>query len=119
MAIVKVACVVVMACMVVVALAPFHAEAAITCNQVRGSLAPCINYLRNGGAVPGNCCNGVRSLSNMAKTTPDRQNACRCLQSAASSMPGIKPILAAGLPGKCSVNIPYKISPSTECSKVN
>ncbi|GJW14584.1 non-specific lipid-transfer protein-like protein [Tanacetum coccineum] len=30
---------------------------------------------------------------------------------------GVKPALASSLPGKCGVSIPYKISPSTDCSK--
>ncbi|PON92740.1 Lipid transfer protein/Par allergen [Trema orientale] len=35
--------------------------------------------------------------------------------SAASSIKGINFSLAAGLPGKCGVSVPYKISPSTKC----
>ncbi|KAL5740227.1 hypothetical protein ACOSP7_029101 [Xanthoceras sorbifolium] len=103
------------ACMLVVS--PM-AQAAITCGQVTSNLAPCIQYLRSGGAVPAPCCNGVRALNNAASTTPDRQQACKCLQSAAKSIPGINPNLASGLPGKCGVNIPYKISTSTNCAQV-
>ncbi|XP_059668133.1 non-specific lipid-transfer protein 1-like [Cornus florida] len=117
MAMLKVACVV-LVCMVVVALAPPLAEAAVTCGTVQSAVAPCIGYLRNGGVVPANCCNGIRSLNNAAKTTPDRQTACRCLQSASGKITGLKPALASGLPGKCGVSVPYKISPSTDCSKV-
>ncbi|MBN7124836.1 hypothetical protein BSU01_24585 [Erwinia billingiae] len=94
-----------------------HAEA-ITCGQVTSSLTPCIAYLRSGGALPPACCSGVKSLNGAAKTTPDRQTACKCIKSAASSISGINFALAAGLPGKCGVNIPYKISPSTDCSTV-
>ncbi|KAA8517650.1 hypothetical protein F0562_015124 [Nyssa sinensis] len=111
----KVACVVFM-CMLVTA--P-HAQAAITCGTVATSLAPCLGYLKNGGAVPVNCCNGVRGLNNAAKTAADRQTACNCLKSAAGSISGVNLANAANLPGKCGVNIPYKISPSTDCSKVH
>ena len=93
------------------------ANAAITCGQVSSSVAPCINYLRTGGTVPPACCNGIRSLNSAAKTTADRQAACKCLQSAAGSIKGINLNLAAGLPGKCGVNVPYKISPSTNCNR--
>ncbi|PON92743.1 Lipid transfer protein/Par allergen [Trema orientale] len=91
---------------------------ALTCGQVSSSIGPCLNYLKTGGAVPTACCNGIRSLSSAAKTKADRQAACRCLQSAAGSVKGLNPSLVAGLPGKCGVNVPYKISPSTNCNSV-
>ncbi|XP_060202631.1 non-specific lipid-transfer protein 1-like [Lycium barbarum] len=108
----KIACFIVL-CIVVVA--P-HAEA-LTCGQVTSSLAPCIPYLRNAGPM-GGCCGGVKNLANAARTTPDRQTACNCLKSAAGAISGINYSKAAGLPGVCGVNIPYKISPSTDCSTV-
>nr|AEC04836.1 lipid transfer protein [Dimocarpus longan] len=114
MAALKLVCALV-ACMLVVS--PV-AQAAITCGQVTSSVAPCIQYLRSGGSVPPPCCNGIKSLNNAARTTPDRQQACRCLQNAAKAIPGINTNLAAGLPGKCGVNIPYKISTSTNCASV-
>ena len=107
-------CVVLVACMLVAA--PY--TEAITCGQVASSLAPCVGYLSKGGDVPPACCSGVKSLNSAAQTTPDRQAACGCLKSAYSSNSGINPANAASLPGKCGVNIPYKISPSTDCSKV-
>ncbi|XVE84342.1 hypothetical protein DITRI_Ditri17bG0004900 [Diplodiscus trichospermus] len=112
----KLACVMVL-CLVVGA--PL-AQGAITCGQVTSSLAPCIPYLKgNGaGAVPGGCCNGIKALNSAAQTTPDRQAACNCLKSAAGSISGINLGLASGLPGKCGVSIPYKISPSTDCKSV-
>ncbi|XWS13056.1 hypothetical protein CRYUN_Cryun36dG0004600 [Craigia yunnanensis] len=111
----KLACVVVL-CLVVGA--PL-AQGTITCGQVTSNLAPCIGYLRgSSAAVPGNCCNGIRSLNSAAQTTPDRQAACNCLKSAAGSISGINFGLASGLPGKCGVSIPYKISPSTDCKSV-
>ncbi|KAF7143614.1 hypothetical protein RHSIM_Rhsim05G0230200 [Rhododendron simsii] len=111
---VKLACVVLM-CMVVTA--P-HAQAAVTCGTVLTSLQPCLGYLRSGGAVPLPCCNGVKSLYSAAKTTADRQTACNCLKSASGQVGGINPGYASSLPKSCGVNIPYKISPSTDCAKV-
>ncbi|XP_010253094.1 PREDICTED: non-specific lipid-transfer protein 1-like [Nelumbo nucifera] len=113
--VVKVACLVVA---VMVIAAPHQEVAAITCGQVVSSIAPCLNYLQKGGAVPPACCSGVKSLNSAAKTTPDRQTACNCLKSAAVSNPSIQAGLASSLPAKCGVNVPYKISPSTDCSKV-
>ncbi|KDP22770.1 hypothetical protein JCGZ_00357 [Jatropha curcas] len=93
---------------------------AITCGQVTSALAPCITYLRTRGAKtpPPNCCNGVRSINSAAKSTPDRQQACQCLKQAAGSVSGIIPGNAEALPGACKVNIPYKISLSTNCNNV-
>ncbi|KAJ0798613.1 putative plant non-specific lipid-transfer protein/Par allergen [Helianthus annuus] len=103
---------VVVTCMVVAA--PY-AEA-ISCGQVTSKLVSCYGYLTKGGVVPPNCCSGVKGLNSLAKTTADRQAICNCLKSAASS--NINAGNAASLPGKCGVNIPYKISPSTDCTKV-
>ena len=116
MANLKLACVLFL-CMIVVA-API-AQATITCTQVSKSLTPCLTYLKsNGGSPPpGTCCQGVRNLNGMAKTTPDRQAACKCLKTTATEISGLNPTLAANLPKNCGVNVPYKISTSTDCSK--
>ena len=93
---------------------------AITCGQVTSSLSSCINYVSGKvPAVPPPCCSGVKSLNAAAKTTPDRRTVCNCLKTLTGSIRGINYGLAAGLPGKCGVSIPYKISPSTDCSKIN
>ncbi|KFK27462.1 hypothetical protein AALP_AA8G386200 [Arabis alpina] len=102
-------------CLVLTVCIVASVDAAITCGTVASSLAPCANYLTKGGAVPVPCCVGVKKLNGMAQTTPDRQQACRCLQSAAKS---VNPSLASGLPGKCGVSIPYPISTSTNCNTI-
>ncbi|XP_030519854.1 non-specific lipid-transfer protein 1-like [Rhodamnia argentea] len=114
-ALLKLACVL-LACMVAAAPA---ARAAVTCGQVTGAMTPCIPYARSGaGPVPATCCNGIRSLNSAARTTPDRQAACKCLKSVSGSISGLNYGVVAGLPGKCGVSIPYKISPSTNCDSV-
>uniref|UniRef100_A0A2P2IXW2 Non-specific lipid-transfer protein n=1 Tax=Rhizophora mucronata TaxID=61149 RepID=A0A2P2IXW2_RHIMU len=92
-------------------------QGGITCGTVASALRPCVPYLTGSGPL-GTCCGGVRSLNAAAKTTADRQAACNCLKQAAGGYPGIKPNLASGLPGVCKVNIPYKISTSTNCATV-
>ena len=109
----KVACFVVL-CMVVVA--P-HAEA-LGCGQVQSNLVPCLPYLQGSGPL-GGCCGGIKALLGAAKTPADRKAACACIKSAASSIKGIDEGKAAGLPGACGVNIPYKISPNIDCSTVH
>ncbi|XP_062094678.1 non-specific lipid-transfer protein 1-like [Humulus lupulus] len=91
---------------------------ALTCGQIQGSLAPCLTYLKSGGAPATGCCKGIKDLVAMAKTTADRKSACNCLKNAASKVPGINPTFASALPSKCGANIPYKISTSTNCNSV-
>ncbi|KAK9124722.1 hypothetical protein Sjap_014324 [Stephania japonica] len=100
----------------VVLLAP-AAEAAVTCGQVVSALTPCLNYLRNGGNVPQPCCSGVQSLFRAATNTADRQAACKCIKQAAAGVSGINPANAAALPVKCSISLPYPISPNVDCDK--
>ncbi|PNX68834.1 non-specific lipid-transfer protein, partial [Trifolium pratense] len=91
-------------------------EAAISCGIVTSAVAPCIAYVRGGPGPSEACCAGVKRLNGAATTTPDRQAACNCLKNAAGAIPGLNNNLAAGLPGKCGVNIPYKISTTTNCA---
>ncbi|CAJ2655504.1 unnamed protein product [Trifolium pratense] len=116
MANMKVACVVLVMCMVI-AFAPM-AEAAISCGAVNGALAPCIVYLRGGRGPSPACCAGVRRLKAAATTTPARQAACNCLKSAARGISGLNNNNAGALPGRCGVSIPYKISTSTNCATI-
>lgn len=92
------------------------AESAVTCELVVTSLSPCTSFLTNGGDVPKKCCDGVKTLNEDANTTADRQMACRCMEEAASLVPGISNEYASSLPEKCNVQIPYPISPSFNCS---
>lgn len=107
------------AILVVIATMPYMGEAAPSCSEVTRSLLPCANYLMNTGPLTAECCGGVTSLNNAARTTPDRQAVCSCLKQAAAGFSGINPTNAETLPKKCGVNIPYKISTSTNCANVH
>ncbi|XP_047308937.1 non-specific lipid-transfer protein 1-like [Impatiens glandulifera] len=95
-------------------------EASLGCGDVINALMPCYGYMRSYGntAVPAACCNGIRGLNDAARTTPDRQTACTCLKQIASNAPSGSVALAASLPQKCGISIPYKIDPRTDCSRV-
>ncbi|KAI5429160.1 hypothetical protein KIW84_033957 [Lathyrus oleraceus] len=81
------------------------ANAALSCGQIQLSITPCIGYLRSPTpTVPAPCCNGVRNLNNLAKTTPDRQGACRCLKFTATRFPGLNLPALAALPTNCGVS---------------
>ncbi|KAK7294858.1 hypothetical protein RJT34_17755 [Clitoria ternatea] len=114
--VVKVACMA-MVCMVLATIPLAHG--ALPCGQVQYSVASCFGYLRgSGGPIPRACCNGIKTLNSEAKTTPDRQGVCTCLKSVVSRFPGLNPAKLAALPADCGVNLPYKVSPSIDCSTV-
>ncbi|XP_031396992.1 non-specific lipid-transfer protein 1-like [Punica granatum] len=96
------------------------AESTITCGQVTQSASPCVPYAQGAGVAPtAACCSGIQSLNDATKTTPDHQTACKCLKAIAGSISGINYGLSGiKLPGKCGVRVPYKICPSTDCSRV-
>ncbi|XBI24370.1 hypothetical protein VPH35_049484 [Triticum aestivum] len=91
-------------------------DAAISCGQVSPALSPCISYARGNGAnPPAACCSGIRSLAGAARSTTDKQAACKCIKSAAGGLNAGK---AAGIPSKCGVSVPYAISATVDCSKI-
>ncbi|CAL5211160.1 unnamed protein product [Lathyrus oleraceus] len=112
----KLACVVLAMCMLV---APM-AEAAFSCATVMTDLRPCLTYLEaaNNASPSPPCCAGVKNLQAAAPTVADRQAACNCLKSTAGAISNLNANNAAALPGKCGVNIPYKISASTNCNTI-
>ncbi|TLP69860.1 non-specific lipid-transfer protein 1-like [Zingiber officinale] len=102
----------------VLAVAPRTAEA-LACGNVVAYLAPCIPYARGVAKAPTMpCCNGVRNLNAAVKSKADRQMVCTCLKSTVASVSGINFNNVSGIPGKCGVTVPYPISTSVDCSKV-
>jgi hypothetical protein len=94
------------------------ASAAISCRDVTSAISPCLAYAMGRASAPSaGCCSGVKSLSNKASSKADRQAACSCLKSMAGRLGGVSMGNAAGIPGKCGVNIGMPISSSVDCSK--
>jgi len=94
-----------------------HTAEGINCGQVQANFAPCVKFLQSGGPVPVGCCSGVRNTLHNARSTFDRRFICNCLKVVAGAVHGLNPTNAQALPGKCGVNIPYKISTSTNCNR--
>ncbi|KAL5710858.1 hypothetical protein ACHQM5_021370 [Ranunculus cassubicifolius] len=110
----KLVCIV-FACMVI---ATPLVNAAISCGQVASSLTPCYPYLRYGRSISSACCRGIKSLNTTAKTRSDRRAVCNCLKKFTTSIQGINLKNAKSLPGKCGVYLPYSISTSMKCNRV-
>ncbi|CAF2046806.1 hypothetical protein YC2023_110266 [Brassica napus] len=93
------------------------AESHITCGIVTSTLAQCMGYLTNFFPVPSDyCCAEVKGLNQMAQTTPDRRQVCKCLKAVAKENKGFISIELVGtLPTICGVSVPYPFNFSTNC----
>nr|XP_016492293.1 PREDICTED: non-specific lipid-transfer protein 1-like [Nicotiana tabacum] len=94
------------------------ADETVTCNTVYDSLEPCLGYVLGGASVPPECCSGLKSLLSAARTRTDRQSACQCVKTVASSATGDQISRAASIPGICKAKVPFKISANVDCSKI-
>ena len=93
------------------------AEAAVTCGTVIGAISPCLSYLTAKAAKPPPpCCNGVKRLNALAKTTADRRAGCACLKSNAGKVKGLVASRVSALPGICGVSVPFPISTTINCN---
>lgn len=116
-----------MICMAVVVVAvvgaPSKAKAdqvTIKCDDVTNYLKPCMDYLLSGISVisqTGECCTGIKNLNEVAKSSEDQQSVCNCLKEVARKAPSYMVKRAAVLPTKCGIQLPYQISPSTNCAR--
>ncbi|KAL5580528.1 hypothetical protein UlMin_012970 [Ulmus minor] len=110
----KVALMAVLSCMLMVS----HVEATITCEQVTNWLTPCISYGVFGGIVAPACCEGIKELNAAYQTKEDIRGACSCVKDGAARIPGINYDRINQLHGLCGTPSPFKVYPSTDCSKV-
>jgi len=113
MAIMKVACVILVMFMVVKP----KAEANIFCNLVDDDLGPCIDFLAGVDEPMQQCCDAVIAIDAEATTALDRKDTCRCLREFARSIYLFDEKNGATLFAKCGAMTPYKISPSANCDK--
>lgn len=82
-------------------------------------MAQCIEYLTNSSPLPSDyCCAEVKSLNQMAHTTPNRRQLCECLKSLVKANDGFINIELVGtLPTICDVSVPYPTSLNTNCDE--
>nr|GEU93720.1 hypothetical protein [Tanacetum cinerariifolium] len=71
-----------------------YTEAFRNCGQVVSYLVPCTKYLKSGGVVTASCCDSLKGLKSVAKTSAEVKMAC-----------------------KCGVDVPY-VDPNTDCDKL-
>ncbi|GMH24439.1 hypothetical protein Nepgr_026282 [Nepenthes gracilis] len=102
----------VLVCVIVGAAVQWCAEAQDGCMIVYYDMVPCFDYLSNGGSVSQDCCGGLQNVTAMVNNTASLQATCYCMINVAA----INSTLAVGLPGNCSINLPYQLSPDADCS---
>ncbi|CAK8542147.1 unnamed protein product [Lathyrus sativus] len=95
------------------------ANAAQTCDEIKTSLSPCLGYLRHQEpTVPVICCNGVRTVTDQAKTVPERKDGCECIKSSLTNIPGLDVGAAQGVLNNCGVKPSFPIGADVDCSKI-
>lgn len=94
-------------------------SAGISCGTVTSDLSQCIGYVASGIGKPNpNCCGGVKTLADLATTTPARRTVCNCLKQAYSLFPNVNSAAVSALPASCGVNLPFTISLQTDCNRI-
>ncbi|KAG9445481.1 hypothetical protein H6P81_016821 [Aristolochia fimbriata] len=96
-----------------------EAPAPMSCPQMALAVVPCFGYIVAGGDVPAECCSGLKAVKAAAPTTELCRQACACMQWTAAAIPGVNYDLVNTLPQKCHFSISFKLTPSTDCSKVH
>ncbi|XP_071698942.1 non-specific lipid-transfer protein Lac s 1-like [Rutidosis leptorrhynchoides] len=102
-----------MACMFV---STSYTEAALRCIDISNVFSWCMEYVKARAPLSPDCCEHLKALNNEAKTTEDRQQICKCIRIDYGQSLKIKNDIAAGLDGKCGVNL--GTNPSTDCNKL-
>ncbi|RAL52192.1 hypothetical protein DM860_016041 [Cuscuta australis] len=90
------------------------------CAIVKALISACSSFVMYGAPdpIPGSpCCVAMLSLSNVADSTDNRQNVCRCMMDLITTYnPNATSI--ATLPGFCGVSLGFIIDPNTDCEYI-
>jgi len=91
---------------------------ALTCEQTKSLVMPCLDFLTNKTNAPSSpCCQGLNKLIVSTPTKEEKLAACKCLKEAASHIPNFNDDKANNLPKVCNINVDYPISKDFDCEK--
>ncbi|KAK3188783.1 hypothetical protein Dsin_028344 [Dipteronia sinensis] len=91
--------------------------ARITCGTVSSKAAACVPYASGKARAPSpKCCSNLRQLAGLVKNVGDKKAICQCLKDAGKSM-GIQDRYLTKIPRACNINVGFRVSASTDCSK--
>ena len=93
------------------------AMAAINCNSLVLSLAPCVSYVIGSETSPStSCCSGVESFQQQTQNPRANHIAgCNCIKNEISSISSQYIARLATLPSTCGVSLGYTISSNINC----
>nr|XP_043637706.1 non-specific lipid-transfer protein 1-like isoform X2 [Erigeron canadensis] len=97
---------------------PWTEAAFENCGQVVSFFVPCTKYLTSGGEVRAACCDSLKGLKAIIKTSYDIKLACVCIDNLYTSDPRIKSVYLEALPEECDLDIPFIISEDEDCDSV-
>ncbi|XP_019438918.1 PREDICTED: non-specific lipid-transfer protein-like [Lupinus angustifolius] len=103
----------------IILLSSSEAKVSISCPKVIQEIAPCSDFILKSNDPSQACCNGVKTLSDEAKSQKDRTDICQCLKQGLSGIGKYDPKRIPQLPKACGVSITLPpIDQNTDCSKV-
>ena len=115
MANMKIACMAVVMCMMVVSTT--QAPVRPICDQVNFTIGDCLDYLTGDVKDPSPlCCDGVEELSTRANTTALRQKACNRAKDIAMHTLNFNNLRGSGLGLRCGTLLPFPISSNSDCA---
>ncbi|KAK7326636.1 hypothetical protein VNO80_32598 [Phaseolus coccineus] len=91
---------------------------ALTCEQTKSLMIPCLDYLTKKTCSPTIlCCQGLHKLIVSTPTKEEKCAACKCLKKEASHIPNLDVHRANNLPKVCKIDVDYPISKDFDCEK--
>ncbi|XP_057949698.1 non-specific lipid-transfer protein 3-like [Malania oleifera] len=104
-------------------MAPYAAEAAVTCGTVMQHVFPCAPFMMMsgwGGSPSETCCNEMRALGGDSTDSAERRDTCLCLKSIVNQVSYIDPNLAETVLNACGLTrqFPFlSFSRTADCDK--
>ncbi|ESW13456.1 hypothetical protein PHAVU_008G197800 [Phaseolus vulgaris] len=91
---------------------------ALTCEQTKSLVTPCLDYLTKKTSTPSTpCCQGLNKFIASTPTKKEKCAACKCLKKEASHIPNLDVDRANKLPKVCNISVDYPISKDFDCEK--
>ncbi|KAE9598034.1 putative plant lipid transfer protein/Par allergen [Lupinus albus] len=102
----------------IILLSSSEAKVSISCTRVIHEIAPCSDFILKSNDPSQACCNGVKTLSDEAKSQKDRTDICQCLKQGLSGIGKYDPKRIPQLPKACGLSMTLPpIDQNTDCSK--
>ncbi|ESW13467.1 hypothetical protein PHAVU_008G198900 [Phaseolus vulgaris] len=103
----------------VLTVAAIEPPKALTCEQTKSLVTPCLDFLTSKTNTPSTpCCEGFNEVIFSAPTKEEKRATCNCLKEAASHIPNLDNDKANKLPKVCNFDLDNLISKDFDCEKI-